>query len=101
MTTMTVEPVTNLEQTIAFCLEKVRRTREGPNTLLLAGSAYTEASRERLWAVLEDVESWPRWSPLHTATRWTGSASLAVGPICTRNGREVDAHTHDRTLTPL
>ena len=79
MTTVTVEPVTDLEQTIAFCLEKVRRTREGPNTLLLAGSAYTEASRERLWAVLEEVESWPRWSPLHTATRWTDGASLAVG----------------------
>jgi hypothetical protein len=79
MTTVTVEHVTNPEQTIGFCVDRVGRRREGPSTLLLVGSGCTATSRERLWAALGDVESWPQWSPLHAATRWTDGASLTVG----------------------
>jgi Polyketide cyclase / dehydrase and lipid transport len=70
---------TELNDAIAFCLNHVGRSRESRSSLVLAGTGSTSAPREQLWAVLEDIERWPRWSPLHVSASWTGGASLAVG----------------------
>jgi hypothetical protein len=79
MTMAMPEDTNDLERTITFCLDRVRGTRGGASSLFAAGSGYTDVSPERLWAVLENVEAWPRWSPLHTAARWTEGGSLTVG----------------------
>jgi len=79
MTTSMPENATDLERTITFCLNQVRAKREGASSLLVVGSGIADVSAARLWAVLENVEAWPRWSPLHTSARWTDGASLTVG----------------------
>lgn len=64
---------------IEFCLQQVRRARAGWNTVVPVGTARTELSPDRLWEVLNDVEAWPKWSPLHRAVTWEEGSSLSVG----------------------
>lgn len=69
-----------LDDTIAFCLREVGASRPGWKTLVIAASdTAATAPPERVWAVLEDVASWPRWSPVHASTAWKGGDGLAVG----------------------
>jgi hypothetical protein len=64
---------------IAFCLPQIGERGAGWSTLVVVGSAIADASADRLWAVLSDVELWPARSPLPRAVRWTANGSLAAG----------------------
>lgn len=69
----------NTRGAIEFVLGQLGVRRPDWKTLLLSGAGESSASTDRLWAVLEDVERWPDWSPLHQQTAWLGSASLTMG----------------------
>lgn len=64
---------------IEFVLGQLRLRRPDWKTLLLSGSGQASASPGQVWSVLEDVERWPDWSPLHQRTTWLSSPSLAMG----------------------
>jgi hypothetical protein len=69
-----------IDDTIAFCLREVGASKPGLKTLVIAASGTAAAAPpERVWAVLEDVASWPRWSPIHAATEWKAGDGLTVG----------------------
>ena len=73
-----VAEVTSLKDAVGFCLQRVGGSHRGLCTLVLSGHAFSSQPRSAIWEVLNDVERWPDWSPLHASTRWVVGESLAI-----------------------
>ncbi|GAB3829716.1 SRPBCC family protein [Dactylosporangium cerinum] len=74
---MSLESVHN--DNVTFCLRRISASTPGWKTLVVQGSAVTEASPQQVWRVWSDLATWPHWSPLHTATAWAGTPGFALG----------------------
>jgi len=42
---------------------------------------HIDMSRELVWAVIEDIERWPEWTPTMTSVRLVGEPPLRVGRV--------------------
>jgi hypothetical protein len=65
--------------TIQYALDRIGMERPSWQTLVISATRDVELPPGRLWATWADLESWPRWSPLHEAARWTGTPGWVAG----------------------
>lgn len=70
---------TPLAEATALVLAQLELNRPTLSTLVLSGFAECALPTGRLWSVLEDVPSWPSWSPLHSRVTWIGSPDCIAG----------------------
>ena len=48
-------------------------------TLIVFGEREVNIPRERIWQIWTRLEEWPKWSALHTSTRWLNRSEWQVG----------------------
>jgi hypothetical protein len=66
-------------ETVRYVIDHIGVERPSWQTLVLSASREVDLPVERLWSTWADLESWPRWSALHEATRWTGTPGWTAG----------------------
>jgi hypothetical protein len=68
-----------LAEATALVLAQLELNRPTLSTLVLSGFAECSVPTGQIWSVLEDVPSWPSWSPLHRRAAWIGEPECVPG----------------------
>jgi uncharacterized protein YndB with AHSA1/START domain len=71
--------VSTPDSAVSYCLERIGQRSPTWKTLIISAEKTSSLPAEQLWNAWTDLASWPDWSPIHTATSWTGPPSFAVG----------------------
>ncbi|MBO0684684.1 MAG: SRPBCC family protein [Candidatus Dormibacteraeota bacterium] len=66
--------------TVAYALGRLSLPRPSWKTLVVSATRDLDLPPDRVWNTWSKLESWPEWStPLHEATRWTGTPGWTAG----------------------
>ena len=66
-------------ETVRYALDHIGIQQPSWQTLVLSATRDVDLPADRLWSTWADLGSWPRWSALHEAARWTGKPGWAPG----------------------
>lgn len=50
-----------------------------PGTVAIGTAIDVPMAAEELWKVLESLDDWSKWSPIHSGARWLGGRTFEVG----------------------